>query len=135
MLLEKYKIYKKQGLVEPKQVIEATGRYHESTDTIQHFIDDNLEKSEDRTHDVYVTFKEIYERYRHSEYFDKTLKQKDIKEMLINKLDHFEKEARVTDRVTKQSCIKKSVFLYHQLTSEIIEQPQKTPIVYELKDN
>ena len=129
MLLETYKIYQKQGLIEPKQVIESTGRYHESTDMIQQFIDDNLEKSEDQTH-MYVTFKEIYEKYRQTEYFDKTLKQKEIREILIKKLDCYFKEKSFQDTTTKKWCAVKSVFLGYQLISltKITQHSEETKV-------
>ena len=40
LLLEKYKIYKKEGIIEPPEVVEATKEYEKDCNLIEQFLDD-----------------------------------------------------------------------------------------------
>lgn len=58
ILLEHYKLYKTNGLVEPQEVGDTINKYRVSVNIYQNFIDDNLEKSKDP--DDYVTINHIW---------------------------------------------------------------------------
>ena len=84
ILLEHFKLYKKDGLKEPLIVKDATKAYQTDMDNIQPFIDEYLQKSPDET--SLIKLKTIWDLYKSSNSYDKSMKMKELKSQLIKKL-------------------------------------------------
>ena len=72
MLIHHYDRYKKDGLIEPRDVQKATLQYRESLDAVKEFIDENLTKDEDGA----ISWTDFNARYR--KVTKKTRKREDV---------------------------------------------------------
>ena len=82
MLLQMYPTYLKEGLIEPSEVKQATRAYRHDVDDLKEFLDQTIEPQLGS----YVTIKTLWDRYSHSEVFDKNMKLKEFRNTISQKL-------------------------------------------------
>jgi P4 family phage/plasmid primase-like protien len=82
LLLEQYKVYKKEGLNEPIQVKDAIKAYRRDVDDLQSFINENIKFEKD----AYATLKDLWNAFQETEFYTKKMPQKQFKTSMAQKL-------------------------------------------------
>ena len=83
ILLEHYKLYLKQGLIEPSIVKQATNQYHEDSDQVGTFCKEFIQKSNNKK--AYLKFADIKIKFKESDY-NLMIKDKDLKSLITKSL-------------------------------------------------
>jgi len=101
LLTDFYPLYKKNGLIEPDSVIQATKQYRANVDDIKDFIDQTIEPIDGH----YVTLKDLWNKYKKSDFYSKDQKMKDFKIAISNKLGIEIPEQKKIDNIRIRSPI------------------------------
>ncbi len=88
ILLEHFKIYKKQGLIEPPAVKDATLEYQKMNDAYIEFIDDCLEKDPDSSAKLEETYKRFKDWWKEN-FGNRPPTRKDMKASLEKKIGKY----------------------------------------------
>jgi len=103
ILLQHYKIYSENGLIEPNEVLDATKSYKASVDGIMEFLEENVKLTTEPN--CYVKFKDLWSRYKKSPQQEKDIKMKEFKSMVEKKLGVKIPTQKTIDKVNVKSPI------------------------------